>query len=77
MEESGQLRSPVASHLGKSVQVPTEEEAGWAHSRFGHCGEEKNLLILCIWEGVTSKDMHVEGGTEENSVDLADIKYET
>jgi hypothetical protein len=42
MEVSGQLHPPAALAPGKEPLVPIGQEAGWATSRSGRGGEEKN-----------------------------------
>jgi hypothetical protein len=42
MEASGQLHSPAALPPGKEPLVPIGLEAGWAQSRSGRGGLEKN-----------------------------------
>jgi hypothetical protein len=43
MEVSGQPHTPAALPPGKELLVPTGYEAGWAQSRSGRGGEEKNF----------------------------------
>jgi hypothetical protein len=42
MEVSGQLHAPAALPPGQEPLVPIGYEAGWAQSRSGRGGEEKN-----------------------------------
>jgi hypothetical protein len=42
MEVSGQFHAPEALLPGKEILVPIRLEAGWAQSRFGRGGEERN-----------------------------------
>jgi hypothetical protein len=43
MEVSGKLHALAALPPGKEPPVLIRYEAGWAQSRSGRCGEEKNL----------------------------------
>jgi hypothetical protein len=42
MEVNGQLHASAAFLPGKEPLVPIRQEAGWAQSRCGRSGEEKN-----------------------------------
>jgi hypothetical protein len=47
METSGQLHAPVALHPGgTNLLYPFNRRLGGYQTRFGHFGEEKNLLLL-------------------------------
>jgi hypothetical protein len=42
MEVSGQLQGRVALTAGKSTQIPTEQESGWAEEP--DCGDGKKIV---------------------------------
>jgi hypothetical protein len=54
LKVSGKLHAPIGLTPVKELPVLIEKNVRWTESRFGRCGEDKNLTLSGIEPGPSS-----------------------